>query len=124
MDDLHLEHHVNMENFFSGTFIINIDFEVNCVRFRFLFDNPKEIQPLFITINIMPLSSLDSFSEENRNLEGKTYELVCNNLDRFNSAMETERLFPKFDLKKYKINVTGIESQICMLPSLLTRNTG
>jgi hypothetical protein len=107
---------------FSGKLLIDGDLEDNCILFRFLFDKPEMVHPLFITIKVLPLKSLESFPEGHGGQNEKTLVFECNIPDLSNSVMKTCLLFPDFMIKEHKIEVIGIESQVscCISENSLT----
>jgi hypothetical protein len=111
MDILYPTRHIKMQDF-SGKLLIDGDLEDNCILFRFLFDKAEMVHPLIITINALPLTSLESYSKRNGDQEERTYVFECNIPDLSNSVMKTCLLFPDFLMREYKIEVIGIESQV------------
>jgi len=97
---------------FSGKLLIDGNLEDNCILFRFVFDKPEMVHPLFITIKALSLSSLENCSEKHGNQDDRTYVFECNIPDLSNSVMKTSLLFPDFFIKEYKIEVIGINSQV------------
>jgi len=111
MDVLYPVKHIEKGEF-SGKLLIDGDLDDNCILFRFVFDKPEMIHPLFITVKTLPLASLKNFSEDRNGTEGKITVFECNIPDLGNSVMKTGLLFPDFLIKEYKIEVIGIESQV------------
>jgi hypothetical protein len=97
---------------FTGKVLIDGDLEDNCILFRFVFDKPEMVHPLFITVKALPLSSLERLSEEQGGQDERIYVYECNIPDLSNSVMKTNLLFPEFLIKEYKIEVIGIDSQV------------
>jgi len=119
MDILYPTRHIRMKEF-SGKLLIDGDLEDNCILFRYVFDKPEMIHPLFITVKALPLSSLESHSE-GRGQDMRIYVFECNIPDLSNSVMKTSLLFPKFLIKEHKIEVIGIDSQVsCCIYDNLT----
>ena len=99
---------------FSGKLLIDGDLEDNCILFRFMFDTPEMVHPLILWIKALPLASLESGEQDEKHL---VFE--CNIPDYGNQVMKTGLIFPDFYLKKHKIWVTSVESQVsCELKSL------
>jgi len=115
MDVLYPTRHIKMQDF-SGKLLIDGDLEDNCILFRFVFDKPEMVHPLFITVKALPLSSLENLSEGHGCQGERIYVFECNIPDLSNSVMKTCLLFPEFLIKEHKIEVVGIDSQVsCVL---------
>jgi len=115
MDVLYPTKHI-LKPEFSGKLLIDGDLEDNCILFRFVFDKPERVHPLFITVKTLPLSSLESCFEKHGSQDRTTYVFECNIPDLSNSVMKTSLLFPDFLIKEHKIEIVGIDSQVsCVL---------
>jgi len=120
MDVLYPARHIKKPEF-SGKLLIDGDLHNNCIVFRYVFDKLEEVHPLFITIKTLPLSSLERLSEACQ--EGKTYVFPCNIPDLSNSIMKTCLLYPEFLIKEHKIEIIGIDSQVCVYGNRLDSTT-
>ena len=115
MDVLYPTRHIKKPEF-SGKLLIDGDLLNNCIVFRYIFDKPEMVHPLFITVKALPLLSLENLSEGHSGQDKRTYVFECNIPDLSNSIMKTCLLFPEFLIKEHKIEVVGIDSQVscCM----------
>jgi len=109
---------------FTGKVLIDGDLEDNCILFRFVFDKPEMVPPLFVTVKALPLSSLERFSEEQGGQDERIYMYECNILDLSNSVMKIKLFFPGFLIKEQKIEVVGIDSQVsCVIVDMEYKET-
>ena len=88
---------------FSGKILIDGDLTYNNFMIRFLFDKAEMVHPLLIWIRVSPIDGKH---------DTKIHVFECNIPDINNPVMKTGLIYPEFSLKKNKIRVIKIESQI------------
>ena len=95
---------------FSGKLLIDGDLEENCILFRFLFDTEEMVHPLVISVKVSPITLQESSINDEQ--EEKNFVFWCNIPDFNNPVMKTSLFFPEFLLKRNKIQVISVESQV------------
>ena len=101
---------------FSGKLLIDGDFGDNCILFRFLFDSEEMVHPLLVWTKIQPIKALRNRSRRSRRGSERIIVFECNIPDYNNPLMKSSIIFPEFLLRKQKIRVVNIESQVSCRP--------
>ena len=105
------------EDDFSGVLKVDGNLKNNCIRFRFLFDEPEMVHPLIITLELSPKLSYENNYKRNSNQDNSPSEKIlddfeCEYRDINNPIIKTDIEFPQYLLKEYHIMVVAVKSKI------------
>jgi hypothetical protein len=97
--------YINKPNL-AGKLLVNGDFEVNSLLFRFVFNKENMVHPLIITIKTLPIKS-DRITEEH-----SLYTYRLHHLELSNWLIKSDVIYPSFPLKDNKIEILDVCSHI------------